>query len=270
MKGTIKPYYQKNNVTIYCGDHLKIMPQLDPIDLVVTSPPYGKLREYGGYTFDYKLVGKEILCLLVQGGIMVWVVGDETENGSESGESFRQALYFKKIGFRLHDTMIYKKRNPAPFHSNRYNPSFEYMFVLSKGKPKTVNLLRMQTQIRGRTAGGFRQSNGGIRPRHSSDVRCTKPLDNVWEFVVGHEKDAIDHPAVFPMQLASNHIRSWSSFGDVVLDPMCGSGTTLVVAKSLGRKVIGIDSNEKFCALTVKRLQKTLDPNRWGMKRRNT
>ena len=94
------------------GDCLEIMPTLadKSVDLTVTSPPYDNLRTYNGNSqFDFEGIAKELFRVTKDGGVVVWVVGDANINGSETGTSFRQALYFKEIGFNLHDTMIYQK-----------------------------------------------------------------------------------------------------------------------------------------------------------------
>ena len=148
---------------VICGDCLEVMKDIpdNSIDLTVTSPPYDNLRTYNGYTFDFEGIARELYRVTKQGGVVVWVVGDATIKGSETGTSFKQALYFKEIGFNLHDTMIYRKLNPMPVKSNRYLPCFEYMFVFSKGKPKSVNLIREKTLATGKEKyTGTQQENG--------------------------------------------------------------------------------------------------------------
>ena len=261
----MKPYYDHNGITIYHGDCLEIIPQLEPVDMVLTSPPYGELRDYGGYVFDYKKTGLEIFNCLKDGGIMVWVVGDETKDGSESGESFRQALYFKEIGFNLHDTMIYLK-DSCPFPEKvRYSQIFEYMFILSKNKPKTFNPQKRKNNYGGlvkRTS--YRQKIG--ETKHTTIKQNLQGLfGNVWLYGTGYMKSTKDiiayqHPAIFPDALAKDCISSWSNLSDIVLDPMCGSGTTLVAAKELGRRAIGIEIEEKYCKIAVRRLAQEVLP----------
>ena len=126
---------------IYCADNVIFMKENIPsnfIDLTVTSPPYDNLRAYNGYSWDFESVAQELYRITKDGGVVVWVVGDATIKGSETGTSFKQALYFKEIGFKLHDTMIYQSDKP-PLTHNRYEQKFEYMFVFSKGRPKTFN-----------------------------------------------------------------------------------------------------------------------------------
>lgn len=233
------------------------------IDLVVTSPPYDNLRNYSGYSFDFEKIAKELFRVIRHGGVVVWVVADATIEGSETGTSFRQALYFKEIGFNLHDTMIFRKKNPIPqIYRRRCNNEFEYMFVFSKGAVKThapimVNCLHAGLKLNGTTYKNY-SKNTQRRSKLAKPVRDQKIKGNIWEYVVGksmEDQEAKEHPAPFPCQLAEDHILSWSNKGDLVLDPMCGSGTTCRVAKKLGRNYIGIDVSEKYCQIARQRLR---------------
>lgn len=250
---------------IYCGDCLTIMKNIDDcsINLTVTSPPYDKLRTYNGYDFDFEKTAKELFRVTIQGGVVVWVVGDATVNGSETGTSFKQALYFKEIGFNLHDTMIYQK-NSYPFPPvNRYYQQFEYMFVLSKGKPKTYNIQRQETDPRWRNknnkSASQRNADGTVKKLEYECGKNDRKMDNVWLLNTGYmrstpDKIAYVHSAIFPDELAKRHILSWSNERDVVLDPMCGSGTTLKMAKITNRNYIGIDVSSEYCELSRKRV----------------
>ncbi len=246
---------------IICGEASEILRSMEPqsIDLTVTSPPYDNLRKYNGYTFDFETIAEQLYRVTKPGGVVVWVVADATIKGSETGTSFKQALYFMGLGFNLHDTMIWEKTNALPLTHNRYEPAFEYMFVFSKGKPKTWNPLLIPCKLAGKSKNHKRYNaisilteNGACRCRDETTVynEC-KQKGNVWHFAVGHNTK---HPAVFPAQLAHDHIISWSNPGDTVLDPMCGSGTTCVEAAKLDRQYIGIDISEEYCELSRKRL----------------
>ncbi|GAK00888.1 DNA methylase N-4/N-6 domain protein [Geomicrobium sp. JCM 19055] len=206
------------------------------VDLTVTSPPYDDIRGYHGFEFDVEKIVPELYRVTKDGGVVVWVVGDRTVKGSESGTSFKQALLFMEQGFRLHDTMIYRKKNPMPQNHGRYEQSFEYMFVFSKGKPNTFNGLREQCVTAGsRYNYATRQSSssvleGGVGRNRDEVVttKDTKLKGNVWEYSIGihqstKDKVAFQHPAIFPEKLAEDHILSWSNSGDVVLDPFAGS-----------------------------------------------
>lgn len=255
--------------TVIHGDCLDVLKKFEDgcIDLTVTSPPYDNLRVYNGYTFDFEGIAKELFRVTKQGGVVVWVVGDATIKGSETGTSFKQALYFKEIGFNLHDTMIYEKSGfPFPM-KNRYYQSFEYMFVFSKGTPKTTNLLSDRKNI---YAGGKVARNKGLRSKNGEVVEnSANRLDknrvikdfgvrfNIWKITSSSSKGdkiALKHPATFPEQLAEDHILSWSNEGDIILDPMAGSGTTLKMAKKNNRNYIGIEISQEYIDIINKRL----------------
>ena len=248
---------------IYNGDCLEIMKEIpdNSIDLVVTSPPYDNLREYQGYVFNFKNIAKELYRIVKNGGVAVWVVGDATVRGSETGTSFKQALYFKEIGFNLHDTMIYQK-DAMPFpEQNRYNQCFEYMFCFSKSTPKTFNAIKEKTKNYGqvRKPSTTRKSDGSMEYQNYGLCKEYRNKFNIWKFGVGFMKSSknpltFQHPATFPEQLAKDHIYSWSEEGDIVLDPFVGSGTTCVVAKQMGRRYIGVDISKKYCDIAQKRL----------------
>jgi len=242
---------------IICGDCLEVMKEMldNSIDLTVTSPPYDNLRTYNGYTFNFEGIAKELYRVTKQGGIVVWVVGDATIKGSETGTSFRQALYFKEIGFNLHDTMIYEKStSPFPMHT-RCNQLFEYMFIFSRGNPKTWNPIKIPTITGGQKKekdGGYRQKDGTIKTAGYETRKMTKTIGNIWRYSVGGKGN--NHPASFPEKLAEDHILSWSNEGDLVLDPMCGSGTTCKMAKINNRNYIGIDISQDYCNIAEQRI----------------
>jgi len=251
-----------------CAEIMKSWPE-ECIDLTVTSPPYDNLRDYKGYTFDFETIAKELYRIMKPGGVVVWVVGDATINGSETGTSFRQALYFKDVcGFKLHDTMIYQKDSCPYPETNRYYPSFEYMFIFSKGKPKTVNLIadKPNKNFGKKIAGTERKPDGTLKPQAAIKNKTNRVIKefgvrtNVWQYSPGYttsakDKYAYKHPAIFPEQLAADHIISWSNPGDIVLDPMCGSGTACKMALKLGRRFIGIDIAEEYCEIARKRVE---------------
>lgn len=259
-----KPYYDVDGITIYHGDCREILPYLPKVDLVLTSPPYDDLRDYGGHGFDWQSTIDAIVPSIKDGGVCVWVVGDETKNYSESGTSFRQALRFMDLNMNLHDTMIYMKNGPSYPAQDKYYQVFEYMFVLSKGRPRVFHPLRDRENL------WFRQKWSKIRTRRTKQGEL-KQQDwykdegeqngtrfNVWMYNVGYGYQGDElcylHPATFPETLAHDQIYSWSDIDGIVLDPMCGSGTTLKRAKQLGRKAIGIEIEEKYCEIAVKRL----------------
>lgn len=247
-----------------CLEYMKLLPN-KCVDLVVTSPPYDDLRNYDGYSFDFESIANELFRILVNGGIIVWIVADSTKDGTESGTSFKQALYFKKLGLNLHDTMIYQKINYIPLTHKRYEQEFEYMFILSKGGPKTFNPLLKKNKLGGKKYNPNRPRDydgNAIRHNRSEELTFKEygQKGNIFGYVVGAGNEKTNHPATFPEQLAADHIMSWSNKGDLVLDPMNGSGTTTKMAKQLGRKFIGIEISEKYCKIAEQRLRQEVLP----------
>jgi len=254
---------------IYNENCLETMKRMSDnfIDLTVTSPPYDNLRDYKGYSFPFEEIAKELYRVTKQGGVVVWVVGDATEDGCESMTSFKQALYFKECGFNLHDTMIYEK-DASPFPSDcRYTSQFEYMFVFSKGKPKTVNLIKDKLNAEG----GNVKKNVANRMTDGSINKTGKDViidiygirGNIWKYGIGFNKTTKDtfafkHPAMFPELLAYDHIKSWSKENDLVYDCFMGSGTTAKAAIAANRKYIGSEISKEYYEIIQKRLQPML------------
>lgn len=252
---------------IYNMDCIEGMRQMESesIDLALTSPPYDKLRKYGGiaeeWNFNkFKAIAAEIVRVLKKGGVCVWVVGDATVNGSESGTSFRQALYFKdECGLQLYDTMLYMKANPIPQNQRRYEQVFEYMFVLSKGMPKTFNPIMERCKRAGQPQQWGRRINideRTVKYLRENDVQLTrekKMHGNAFTYAIGG--NTTGHPAVFPEKLARDQIYSWSKEGEVVLDPFMGSGTTAVACIKEKRYFIGFEMNKKYYDSAMQRIK---------------
>lgn len=243
--------------SIICGDNVEVMRQMPDkcIDLTVTSPPYDNLRTYNGFSFNFEEVAQQLYRITKDGGVVVWVVADATIKGSETGTSFRQALFFMECGFNLHDTMIWEKTNPIPLTHNRYEQHFEYMFVFSKGSPKTFNPIKIpcatKGQIRNRKNSN-KEEGSAVRNRNEVTVtKSEKIKGNVWEMPVSNTK--YNHPAIFPEQLVQDHIITWSNPGDIVFDPFLGSGTTAKMALLNGRNYCGIDISEEYCDVARRR-----------------
>ncbi len=240
------------------GDCLHVMHTMkdNSVDLTVTSPPYDDLRDYEGFHLDWQSVISELYRITKSGGIVVWVVGDATKNGSETGTSFRQALAFIERGFNLHDTMIYQKHNFSNPSNNRYHQIFEYMFVLSKGKPKTFNPILDRPNVYAGKVGSWgknttRQKDGSFIERPKKINRAFGMRHNIWR--INTESKPL-HPAQFPLELAESHIISWSNPEDIVFDPFLGSGTTAVAAQSLQRQFIGCDISSKYVDIAKQRV----------------
>jgi DNA modification methylase len=249
--------------TIICGDCLEVMKTLPDkcVDLTVTSPPYDNLRTYNGFSFDFEPIARELYRVTKDGGVVVWVVGDSTKDGSESGTSFRQALYFKEVGFNLHDTMIYIKENYAPLTHNRYEQAFEYMFAFSKGRPKTFNPIKEKSKWGGTSTFGkpsyYKTTDGKLTQKDKMMIGEYKIKSNLWTYKTGtmSETSKYDHPAMYPLKLAKEQIMSWSSKDDIVLDPFVGAGTTTVACKDLNRNYIGIEISPEYCKIAEERLR---------------
>ncbi len=243
---------------IIAGDSALVLQRFEEgcIDLTVTSPPYDNMKGYGdsGHTFKFKEIARQLYRVTAIGGVVVWVVNDAVIKGSETGTSFRQALYFIHLGFKLHDTMIYKKTGMSKASVNRYHQIFEYMFVFSKDRaPKTFNPIKDRKNKYVGLLGG--NAVGGKSLRGEYGMRF-----NVWEYANGKnhtarwDDEAFDHPAPFPEKLAQDHIITWSNKGDIVLDCFAGSGTTLKMAKLEKRHYIGIERNKSYVAIARSRV----------------
>lgn len=261
---------QKIKNKLVNGDNVELMKLLPEgvIDLVVTSPPYDDLRVYEGeveWGFEkFQEIAKEMYRVMKEGGVVVWVVGDKTKNGDKSLTSYKQALYFQEIGFKVYDVIIYEKAGTAPPNKNRYFNAYEYMFVLTKGKIKTVNLLRdKKNKWGGHTSYGEtsrREKDGSLTKKGKRTISEYGVRTNIWRYANGHghsarEKVAYKHPAIFPEKLAEDHILSWSKEGDIVMDIFGGSGTTIKKAEQNKREWVYVEKVRKYCEVASERLE---------------
>lgn len=251
------------------GDSAVVLSSIksNSVDLVVTSPPYDELRDYNNdsvWDFNsFRKIARQLYRVVKDGGVVVWVVGDSVVKGNKSLSSFKQALYFQQIGFNMFDVIIYEKAGTAPPHKNRYFNAFEYMFVLSKGNPKTINLIEDKPNkwANHSTFGNVtrREQDGSLTPKGRKIVKPFGVRTNIWRYNNGKgfstkDKIAYEHPAIFPEKLVQDHIISWSNEGDIVLDPFCGSGTVAKVAGLLNRKWVGIEISSEYCKIANERL----------------
>lgn len=254
---------------IICGDNIELLLNLpgNSIDLVITSPPYDDLRNYDDqlvWNFEiFKELAKELYRVMKPGGTIVWVVGDKIKDGGKSLTSFKQTIHFQELGFKIYDVIIYEKTGAGPPHSRRYFNTFEYMFILTKGKPKTVNLLKDKPN---KWAGHQtfsevtrREQDGTLTKKGKKTVQEFGIRTNIWKYTNGHgftaeEKIAHSHPAIFPEKLVEDHIKSWSNEEDIVLDIFGGSGTTAKIASKLNRKWIYIEKVRLYCEIAKDRL----------------
>ena len=236
----------------------------DSVDLTLTSPPYDNMRDYSGTgAIDFEAIAKELYRITKQGGVLVWVIADQTKDGNETGTSFRHALFFKEIGFNLFDTMIYAKPSRGAIGSDKtYYNAFEYMFVFSKGLPKTINLIydRKNIQATKNKVAKIKQKDGSVKTSPKFAYGEMGRRTNIWQYTTGKgnsSKDAIafEHPAIFPEKLAKDHITSWTNEGDIIYDPFMGSGTTAKMATLLNRNWIGSEISSDYCDIINKRLE---------------
>jgi DNA modification methylase len=270
----IKNKINSNNIDeflnkIIHGDSLEILKKIpkETIDITITSPPYDDLRDYNDsilWDFEiFKKIAKQIYRVTKEGGVVVWVVGDKTENGNKSLTSFKQCLFFQTIGFNVYDVIIYEKSGTGPPHNKRYFNCFEYMFILSKGIPKSVNILKDKpNKWAGQSTFGNvtrREKDGTLTNKGVKTINEFGARTNIWRYNNGKnfstkDKIAYEHPAIFPEELVRDNLMSWSIENDIVLDVFGGSGTTAKVAKELNRKWIYIEKVEKYCEIAKKRL----------------
>lgn len=268
---TIKQFINK----VFLGDSRQILPTLpkNSIDLILTSPPYDALRDYKGGSWNFEIfqdIARELYRVLKPGGVIVWIVGDQTIHSNKTLTSFRQALFFQSLGLKAYDIMIYEKSGTGPPHKKRYFNAFEYMFIFTKGVPNTVHLLTDKKN----KWGGYttfsdvtkREKDGSLTNKGKKKIQEFGVRTNIWKYINGKgfsskDKIAYKHPAIFPEKLAEDHILSWSNPGDVVLDPFAGSGTTLKKACELGRKWIGIEVSSEYISIIDERLKNVSNDN---------
>jgi DNA modification methylase len=257
------PFYSNNDIDIYnqdCLEYLKQQPA-DSIKFTLTSPPYDNIRDYKGYSFPFEEIAQELWRTTKSGGVIAWNVADATVKGSETGTSMRQALYFMSLGFRLHDTMIYAKKNPMPagVSSKRYHQAWEYIFILSKDAPETFNPILVKAKFGHLEANmKHRGKDGEIKYTKTKRNEFTK-VRNILEYSIGgghssRDKVAFKHPAIMPEQLAEDMISTWTNPGDAVFDPFTGAGTTAKMCRVLNRKFHGTELSKDYCNIIQERL----------------
>ena len=240
------------------------------VDMILTSPPYDNLRTYNNtstWNFDiYKNIANQIYRVIKPGGVVVWIVADATINGSETGTSFKQALFFMELGFNLHDTMIWVKPDPVPLNHNRYEQSFEYMFIFSKGKPVSFNPIKTNTISNGKVTNtkyySYKDIKQAMKPKDKLVYRNEyRLIHNNWNISV-NDGNIVPHPAKFPIKLVTNHIYSWSTTNDIILDPFMGSGTTAIACIRSGRQFIGFETDKQYYETSLKRIENELSKQR--------
>ena len=257
-------FYSVNDIAIHndnCLDYLATIPD-NSIKFTLTSPPYDDIRDYNGYSFPFEDIAKELWRTTKSGGVIAWNVADATIKGSETGTSMRQALYFMSLGFRLHDTMIYAKKNPMPagVSSKRYHQAWEYVFILSKDAPETFNPIMVKAKYGHLEASmKHRGKDGDMNYTKTKRNEFTK-VRNIFEYSVGgghssKDKIAFQHPAIMPEQLAYDMITTWTDVADTVFDPFTGSGTTAKMCMATNRKFHGTEMSAEYCTIIQERLE---------------
>jgi len=259
---------EDKSIRLYQEDCLEVLDKLIEkgvkVDCIITSPPYDDIKNYKGtciWNFDiFKSIADKLYKILKENGVIIWVVGDKTKNGSEGLSSFKQALYFNQIGMKVHDTMIYRKLNYTPLTHKRYEQEFEYMFCFVKGKLTTFNPIKIPCKYAGTKTWGkpsyYKNNNDELTQTKRKIIGDTKIKGNIFEYRTGSTKTGkIKHPAVFPLGLANDMVKSWTNEGDIIFDPFMGSGTTGVACKNLNRKFIGIEKVEDYFEIAVKRME---------------
>lgn len=260
-------FYSANDINIYhsnCLDYLKTLPD-NSIKFTLTSPPYDDIRDYKGYSFPFEEIAQELWRTTKSGGVIAWNVADATVKGSETGTSMRQALYFMSLGFRLHDTMIYAKKNPMPagVSSKRYHQAWEYVFILSKDTPETFNPIMVKAKFGHLEANmKHRGKDGEMNYTKTKRNEFTK-VRNIFEYSVGgghssKDKVAFEHPAIMPEQLALDMVTTWTNEGDEVFDPFSGAGTTAKMCYLSKRKFHGTELGLDYCEIIKQRLDITM------------
>jgi len=260
----LTPFYSKNDINVHnvnCLDYLNTLPD-NSIKFTLTSPPYDNIRNYTGYSFPFEEIAKELWRTTQKGGVIAWNVADATVGGSETGTSFKQALYFMSLGFRLHDTMIYAKKNPMPasVSSKRYHQAWEYVFILSKDAPDTFNPIMVKAKYGDATANMKHRGEDGELKYHKTKRNEFTKVRNIFEYSIGgghttKDKVAYKHPALMHEQLASDMISTWTNPGDEVFDPFAGAGTTAKMCYVLGRKFSGTEISTEYSELIKERIE---------------
>jgi len=248
------------------GDCLELMENIEDksIDMIITSPPYDDIKNYNynlNWNFGiFKLISNEMNRVLKDGGVIIWVVNDKTQNGSESLSSFKQVIFFNELGLKLYDTMIYKKLNYTPLTHRRYEQEFEYMFCLSKGIPKTFNPIKIKCKYGGTKSRGspsfYKSNNDNLTKINKYIINNEKIKGNIFEYNTGSLTNIkLNHPAVFPLELVNDQIISWSNENDIILDCFAGSGTTAIACINTNRNYILMEKEEKYIDIINDRIK---------------
>lgn len=252
---------------ILVGDAVETLSELEDesIHLTVFSPPYDDIRDYNKkWNLDYEALGSELNRVTVDGGVCAVVIGDGTKNFAKSLTTFRWAInWCDNCDWKLFECCIYKRHgNPGAWWTKRFRVDHEYILIFFKGKkPRFFNKepLKVDSIHAGkRFSGTDRLTNGGFKRIEPKPVNKRKCRGTIWNYSTSNtegNKIKLKHPATYPDQLASDLIKCFSDKGDIVLDPMSGSGTTCVMANKLNRRYLGIEINPEYRDIAVNRLE---------------
>lgn len=262
MPNHLDPKFVNTILHCDCLDGMRQLPD-NSIPLAVTSSPYDAIRTYGGHAFAFEPVAKELWRITAPGGVVVWVIADQVIKGSLTGTKHRQVLHFLDLGFRLHNEITLTTVNTPLPQKIRYAQNSQTAYVLAKGRPHAVNLLRDKPN---KSAGVFkrewvaRSKDGTMRKGYYG--KCIAPYSlrgDVWTYLVGNNhttKDKLSHPSPMAEQMAEDLIISFSRPGELVFDPMAGSGTTCKMALLNHRSYLGMEIHEPYWREAVERLSK--------------
>lgn len=239
----------------------------ESVHLVVTSPPYWNLKRYNehpdqlGHIQDYEAfllelekVWRHVYRVLVPGGRLVCVVGDVCVARRNFGRHLVFPLHAdicvicRRLGFDNLNPIIWHKISNAS-----YEVSNGSKFLGKPYEPNAIIKSDLEFILMQRKSGGYRQPT--IAQRDESRI-AKKDFDRwfqqIWNITGASTKQ---HPAPYPLELANRLVRMFSFTGDTVLDPFCGSGTTMVAAIRAGRNSIGVDIDPDYCRMAARQLK---------------
>jgi len=255
---------------LICSDCVSGMQSMPDgcVHLTVTSPPWDRMRTFKGNRLSWEMfciVAAELYRITCAGGVVCWHVGEQVKDFAESLTSRRQLIHFvDEIGFSCHKTLFLDINNGNNGKMKQY-PSPQRVYVLSKGRPRTINLIK---DIPNKCFGDYKSFTNYRRddfrersePAEIPEFRIRGPI---WKYHTGTDNASekyvrAGHPAIMPEKLARDLIYTWSGQGNLVFDPFAGSGTTLKMASLQGRHYLGFEIVSEFAALGNRRLSECL------------
>ena len=251
--------YELNQV--HNQDNLAAMAEMPAksVKFCLTSPPYDALRVYDGQPvdgFDFVATAKELARLMADDGVINWIVADQVVDGSETGNSLRQALHFRDVlGFKM-NTIYFVKTNPTPNKPRKsLTPQVEYWFTFYRETPQAISWLQEPSKFAGKSTNGSNGRTDGWTKAKNRVIKDMKRAGNFRQYTVGKD-DTGPHPAPFPLALAIDAIYMFGQEAPFIFDPFMGSGTTAVASEYVGLPWLGFDTGEMYCQWTNKRVDK--------------